>query len=294
MNVSVVITHFNRIDLLRRAIDSVLRQTFAPCEIIVVDDCSTQVLAGDLESVALMSGQVRLLSTDSNSGAQVARNLGIDAAVGEFIAFLDCDDEWDSRKLEVQIAELVSTGSDVCSCRSEVKFIGRAGSRSYWRPVFRGDPVEFIANSGGHMQTSTLVVAVELARRCRFDIAVKKFQDWDFVFRLFWAGGKFCYVDRPLSIYHFGHGGQMTTTPRPTLALEFFDHHRKVLGEKVYLRALSTIVARMHSEVGEIRAAVAMIVFACKGLRKFPFWDACRVFRKYAIYLFRSFRGSLN
>ena len=100
--VAAVIPTFNRASLVSRAIDSVMRQTFLPSEIIVVDDGSTDNTE-DLISEKYHS--VSYLKTE-NRGVSAARNIGIKATKSEWIAFLDSDDEWLPQKLEKQIAKI--------------------------------------------------------------------------------------------------------------------------------------------------------------------------------------------
>ncbi len=102
--ISVVIPTFNRSDLLRRALDSVLAQTCPAGEIIVVDDGSTD---GTAERVRERYPEVKLIAQE-NRGVSAARNTGIDSSSGDWIAFLDSDDEWLPEKLEKQMAMLVN------------------------------------------------------------------------------------------------------------------------------------------------------------------------------------------
>jgi glycosyltransferase involved in cell wall biosynthesis len=103
--ISVVIPVYNRITELRRALKSVLLQSFEDYELIVVDDHSNDNLTFDIRSaVAEISAYTpfRFLTTEGK-GVSAARNTGIRAAQGEFIAFLDSDDEWLATKLEQQV-----------------------------------------------------------------------------------------------------------------------------------------------------------------------------------------------
>jgi len=100
LKVSVVIPVYNRPELLQRAISSVSRQSFAPFEILVVDDGSTPTV----ESLKdFNSTQVRILRNEQNQGVSAARNLGIREANGDWIALLDSDDEWMKEKLQKQV-----------------------------------------------------------------------------------------------------------------------------------------------------------------------------------------------
>ena len=99
MNISVIIPTFNRAHTVGRAIQSVLDQTHQPHELIVIDDGSTdetQVL------LASFSEHIVLIQNKTNGGVSLARNLGIQAATGDWLAFLDSDDEWHHDKLAKQ------------------------------------------------------------------------------------------------------------------------------------------------------------------------------------------------
>jgi len=98
--VSVVIPTYNRVGIITKAIDSVLRQTYQDFEIIVVDDGST-----DTTREVLTDYDPRIRYTfKENGGIASARNYGIPAARGEYVAFLDSDDFWREEKLERQLA----------------------------------------------------------------------------------------------------------------------------------------------------------------------------------------------
>lgn len=101
MKVSVVIPTFNRGYVLERAINSVLKQSRVPHELIVVDDGSTDdtpEILKQYDNVPL----IKVITTD-NRGVSAARNTAIEEAEGEWIALLDSDDEWLTHKLEVQL-----------------------------------------------------------------------------------------------------------------------------------------------------------------------------------------------
>jgi len=108
--VSVIIPTFNRAGCIARAIDSVLAQTYRDREIIVVDDGSTDNTMQVLENYA---ERIRCIRQD-NAGVSAARNAGLRAAQGEWVAFLDSDDTWLPSKLAVQMDLVERTGTEVC------------------------------------------------------------------------------------------------------------------------------------------------------------------------------------
>lgn len=109
--ISVIIPSFNRAWTLAHAIDSVLAQTVAPKEIIVVDDGSTDHTS---EVLAAYGDSIRVL-VQPNKGVSSARNLGIRHSTGEFVALLDSDDQWKPEKLACQAAFFMAhPGALIC------------------------------------------------------------------------------------------------------------------------------------------------------------------------------------
>jgi glycosyltransferase involved in cell wall biosynthesis len=102
--ISVIIPSYNRADLIARALDSVLRQTTPPTEVIVVDDCSTDDTPRALEA---FGARVRTIRTPTNIERGAARNLGARLSTGTILAFLDSDDEWEPAKLSAQLPHAV-------------------------------------------------------------------------------------------------------------------------------------------------------------------------------------------
>ena len=109
--VSVIVPTYNRADLLPRAIDSVLAQTYGSYEILIVDDSSSD---GTQDVIAGFSDpRIRSFRHGRNEGKSAAINTGISHARGEYVGFLDDDDEWLTGKLEGQVAMLDASPSKV-------------------------------------------------------------------------------------------------------------------------------------------------------------------------------------
>jgi len=102
--VSAVIPCYRCSDTIRRAVGSIATQTAPPREIILVDDCSADATAETLRQIAseYPPGWIKVLDLDANGGAGQARNAGWEAATQSYVAFLDADDAWHARKLEIQ------------------------------------------------------------------------------------------------------------------------------------------------------------------------------------------------
>lgn len=112
--VSVIIPTYNRAEQVGKAVQSVLNQTWRHCEVIVVDDGSTDDTCHALE---VYGDRIRYVKTD-NRGVAAARNRGIRESRGSWIAFLDSDDLWHPAKIERQMLALRVHEAVVCFCMS--------------------------------------------------------------------------------------------------------------------------------------------------------------------------------
>ncbi|HEY5792121.1 MAG TPA: glycosyltransferase family 2 protein, partial [Chthoniobacterales bacterium] len=112
-SISVVIPAYNRERMIGRALRSVQHQRLGAREVILVDDASTD---GTLETARAMMPEIRIFRQPRNAGPAAARNVGLAAAAGEWIAFLDSDDEWLPDKLSRQWEALCQDPAlDVCA-----------------------------------------------------------------------------------------------------------------------------------------------------------------------------------
>ena len=136
---SVVVPTYNRERTLPRALDSVLAQTYADFEVLVVDDGSTDQTAALAAEYEARDERVRYLRQSQNAGVSAARNRGLREARGEFVAFLDSDDEWRPEKLDRQIRRFRELPARVGLLYSGVEDVGPGGHRTVRVPAHRGD-----------------------------------------------------------------------------------------------------------------------------------------------------------
>ncbi|HEV2293545.1 MAG TPA: glycosyltransferase family A protein [Tepidisphaeraceae bacterium] len=201
--VTVLIPTYNRADLLPRAIDGVLAQTFADFDILVVDDGSTDDTPGVVARYAQRDPRVKYLRQPHNAGVGAARNRGLREARGEFVAFLDSDDEWMPQKLALQMAQFAQLPEEVGLIYTGVETVSDGGMRTIDRPAHRGDvyPIMLCRNvlhgapSGGVIRRNVIATAGF------FDEDMPAIEDYDYwlrVTRFF----KVDYIDAPLIRYH--------------------------------------------------------------------------------------------
>ncbi len=172
--VSIIIAAYKDV-LLEKAIRSVLNQTIQDFELIVVDDCSPMAIKQIVNKFS--DARIRYTRLERNSGYCYAYNIGVFMAKGEIVAFLDDDDEWDSRKLEKQLAVL--KGCDFCFCAFE-----REGK--VW-PDTSVDSSNLFKNilSVPLVTTSTIVVKKECFNRLGgFDPGINNIADYELSLRL--------------------------------------------------------------------------------------------------------------
>lgn len=112
--VSIITPVYNAEKYVALSIESVLKQSYSNWELILIDDCSTDSSLDILELYAMENTRIKLIKLEHNSGVSAARNKGVSAATGRFIAFLDADDIWLPRKLELQIEAMCKNNISLC------------------------------------------------------------------------------------------------------------------------------------------------------------------------------------
>lgn len=180
--VSAVIPAFNAELWVSEAVRSVLDQTYRPLEVIVVDDGSAD---GTGDVVRAFGGAVRYIR-QANGGVSRARNHGAAEARGEFIAFLDADDSWLPRKLEVQVGRIVDLPRAVASFMSSVSV--KAGTKIEVPNLCRPE-ADLVAGLLLHScvvgNASSVMIRREVFTRTGgFDPALSQCADWDMWIRL--------------------------------------------------------------------------------------------------------------
>lgn len=203
--ISVIIPTHNRVGLLPRALRSVLAQSQPPMEVVVVDDGSTdgtQKLAADFPTVRFLRQE--------NRGVAAARNRGIREARGDWLAFLDSDDEWLAPKLERQ-GQALCEEPHLLLCHTNEIWIRRGR---------RVNPMRKHAKSGGHIfrnclplcvvsPSSALVHRSLFERVGSFDESLPACEDYDLWLRIC-SRFPVLYLAEPLLVKHGGHADQLS------------------------------------------------------------------------------------
>ncbi len=204
--ISVIVPTYNRVHQLSRALDSILCQSCSPKEIIVVDDGSTD------ETSALMTSEYPeiVFIQQQNTGVSSARNVGIKRASGDWIAFLDSDDEWLPEKLEIQMKVLYEN-PEIKICHTNEIWI-RNGKRV--------NPKKKHEKFGGWIfqkclplcciSPSSVIIHKSIFREIGlFDYSLPVCEDYDLWLRIT-ARNSVLYIDEPLLIKYGGHEDQLS------------------------------------------------------------------------------------
>jgi len=184
--VSAVIPTYGRSERLPTAIKSVLGQTYDNIELLVVDDASPTPVRETLEEITPQTEEsVRILRHEENRGANVARNTGIQAASGEYVAFLDDDDRWDKTKIGKQIQKFQETSNDTGVVYTGVERRAPDGTTTRTTPSASGNVVEDLLTGKNFGQFSAIVVDVDAIERAGLpDERLPAWQDREWFFRL--------------------------------------------------------------------------------------------------------------
>jgi glycosyltransferase involved in cell wall biosynthesis len=196
--VSVVIPCYNRSDLVIRALRSVERQTYRPLEVIIVDDASDTPLSCPVDSVASLDVQV--VRRDTRGGPGVARNTAAPYVRGEFVAFLDSDDEWVATKIERQVQRLRSLERHLQPRMLICGFSRSTGTRSWVVTPPNGrvyTQTSLLAGSAVPLTASVMMIDAEPFRsgQIRFDERLPNLEDLDLAIQVAGAGTVVCQDD---------------------------------------------------------------------------------------------------
>lgn len=198
--VSVVIPTKDREKIIGQAIKSVLRQENVNIQLIIVNDGSSDQTS---DFIKKEYPAIHLIENKNSVGGAIARNIGAEVATGEFIAFLDSDDEWTSKHLITKIKTLENSkaegvyGSFFLSdhkISKEIKF-----HESYPAEYGIGDKIASFATHDA--RTSTFVFKRKTFNLIKFDEKLKKHQDWDLAIN-FQKNNNFVLDKNPTTVIH--------------------------------------------------------------------------------------------
>lgn len=260
--VSVIIPSYNHERYVGLAIESALAQTYPPHEIVVIDDGSTD---GTTAVLSRYAGRVHAVR-QANAGVSAARNAGVKLVSGELLAFLDADDEWQPRKLELQVAAWrCSPPPGLVHCG--VEDIDAAGNplRQHTDGMSgRGVAAEMLLFrrstilGGG---SGVLIPRAVFEAAGGFDLRLSTSADWDLYYRIA-SRYPVAFVPEPLLRYRL-HGSNMHGNIRA------MEHDMLLAYEKAFSEAGPEVRKLRRRAYGNLHAVLAGSFFAAGQKRQF-------------------------
>lgn len=280
--VSVVIPTRNRPLLVKRAVQSVLTQTFTELEVIVVIDGPDRATCAVLSEIS--DPRLKVTELQDSGGAARARNIGVSEATGEWIAFLDDDDEWLPRKLELQfeVASRSQYAFPIVACC----LIARTPKGEFVRPRRFLSPSEPISEyllarntlfqGEGLIQTSVIFTKKDLLQKVPFRQDLRRHQDWDWLLRVSALEGVGIeFVPEPLAIWYVDEKRKsVSSTSNWQNSLTWIRENRNLVTPRAYSAFIMLEVGSQASRQGQWMAFWPLL------------WEALRIGRPKPIDFF--------
>ena len=218
--VSVIIPTHNRLERLKSAIDSVLDQSYASLELLVIDDGSKDDTTKYLDTIK--DERFKFYVNKKPKGANFARNVGLKNASGNYIALLDDDDEWFKNKLEIQMTELLKDENLVgVSCSYKIVDEINEGFKN---EIKRDMTVDFEKLLNQNFVGSCSFFLFKKQENIFFDESLNSCQDWDFYLQLTKKTGLSIKILPLFLVKYYVHSQQISGSG-----------HKRISGEKAFL-----------------------------------------------------------
>ncbi|MDD4910670.1 MAG: glycosyltransferase [Sideroxydans sp.] len=259
--VTVVIPTYNRSASILTSINSVFEQTFSDWELVVVDDGSTDDTQNRVASIS--DSRMRYIK-QVNGGGSKARNVGIDAARGRYVAFLDSDDVLLPHHLENALIQLAL---NINFCFYTQVVVERDDETTFLKPPraigMKEHISDYLLRDRGFIQTSTIVVPRELAKLTRFDENLSFGQDTDFAIRLANNGGEFVMGATPGAIWNDRYDPKrLSANRRPEQRSAWLQSVKSIITKKALMGDYGWHVAKGYFVTGRRLKALALFTRA--------------------------------
>lgn len=195
--VSIIVNCYNGEKYVSRCLKSIFSQTHKNFEIIFWDNLSTD--KSQIELKKFKDKRIRYFKSKKFLKLYEARNFAINKAKGDYIAFLDIDDTWEKRKLQLQLKKIINTNSDVCFSNHFIKkktstiFKARLSSENIFNQILNENPISIL----------TVMIKKDVFKKLKYSFNPKYeiIGDFDFFFRIS-TKLKFCCINEPLATYY--------------------------------------------------------------------------------------------
>lgn len=189
--VSIIVPTYNRADYIGRAVQSILGQTYGSYEIIIVDDGSTDHTQSVVRKLEEKEKRIRYIRSEQNQGAAYARNIGMQKAKYDYIAFLDSDDEWLPDKLELQMKKMLDSSEETGLIFCRMSGVSRDGQNRFVYPdqsiekdILEGKIFSRLLKANVIGTPSILVRRKCMEEVGGFKESLECLEDWEWVLRI--------------------------------------------------------------------------------------------------------------
>lgn len=264
--ISVVITTYGRPNYLKNAIDSICKNTYKNYEIIIVDDNGEESsFSRETEKIIKNYKNIELkyIKHEKNYGANKARNTGVKAANGNYIAFLDDDDIFLPNKLE-EINTILKTNSDISLIYSGANYRNEKNKIKYKYINFKDYKNKILKHNFIGSNSFVVLKKEKIEKLNGFDETLESCQDWDMWIRIIYSGEKIWGINKALVEYKIHDDENRISNNRE----KRLNGHRKLFKKcEVYLENFT------EKEKKEIKAyqekIIAYIEYSCENEKKY-------------------------
>jgi glycosyltransferase involved in cell wall biosynthesis len=266
--ISVVIPVFNRAWQLRRALSSLQDQTYKNFEVIVSDDGSTEDIAAVVQEFP-DTLKIRLLITENFGGPARPRNIGVQNAQGDWIAFLDSDDWWDQDRLK-KLAPYLSGDVDILyhplkTVKDDAIKKSREKRQQIGDPII-GNPLKYFALKGNPIPTSAVVVrlsALQSVGGMSEDRGLISVEDFDCWMTLAEKKYKFFFLNEYLGSYWIGIDAISAVSPKQLEAQKLLYQRHHQYFDVSYSQAAEArknyVLGMLYLRLGDAKSAVKFL-----------------------------------
>ena len=258
--VTAVIPTRGRPELVTRAVHSALAQTYPQMEVVVAVDGPDAFTTDQLAK--LSDNRLRVVTLSKSAGGAAARNAGVEAARGAWIALLDDDDEWLPNKIELQMQCAGNSRFRYPIVSSQV-FARASQYEVIWPRIEPYEPLSeyLLARNSwsygeGLLSTITLLFPKELFQQVAFRPELRRHQDLDWVLRAAkHEGAGIEFVPQPLAVWHMAeHRSSVSTTADWQASLQWIDSVRDLITPRAYASFIATSLSPQAAAVHDWNA----------------------------------------
>jgi glycosyltransferase involved in cell wall biosynthesis len=236
-----------------------MRQTHSNWELLLVDDCSNDSADVKHYLTSINEPRIRYIRHETNLNGAQARNTGLEACSGEYVAFLDSDDVWDSKKLAIQLRQLLmnENSTNVILYGALQKVYPDNEMKNVMLPKRAKNVDESVSDylfgCDGLMQTSTFFLTTIFAKQIGFNPKLVRHQDYDFILRAESLGAKFDFTAQALCSWVCLPGEENISKKGCKLkfAIDWFGEYQKYMtttGSDAYLSRQMFYIAVKSSQ----------------------------------------------